>query len=140
MGMSVGEGGKKDRPTPQMNVTPLVDVVLVLLIIFMVVTPLLAKQFWLELPKQDKAEAPPSKARGPLLVRVEAEGKILLNKVPVPLERLQAEVARAMADRAKNEPVFFEAADEVPYATAVAALDATRAGGGANIAVVTQGK
>ncbi len=42
-----------------MNVTPLVDVVLVLLIIFMVVTPLLSKQFWLQLPKQDaKADEP----------------------------------------------------------------------------------
>jgi len=52
--MSVPQGGgKKGGVAPSMNVTPLVDVVLVLLIIFMVVAPLLAKQLWLNLPKKD---------------------------------------------------------------------------------------
>ena len=55
-----GPKGKPGRATPAMNVTPLVDVVLVLLIIFMVITPLLAKQFWLSLPnKPDKEEPQP---------------------------------------------------------------------------------
>src|SRR5207248_1162857 len=46
----------KGSVTPQMNVTPLVDVVLVLLIIFMVITPLLTKNFWVHVPKQEKEE------------------------------------------------------------------------------------
>jgi biopolymer transport protein TolR len=50
MGMNVSAGGKSGNVTPAMNVTPLVDVVLVLLIIFMVVAPLLDKQIWLRLP------------------------------------------------------------------------------------------
>ena len=49
MGMNVSAGGTKGV-SPNMNVTPLVDVVLVLLIIFMVVTPLLTKQLWLSVP------------------------------------------------------------------------------------------
>jgi biopolymer transport protein ExbD/biopolymer transport protein TolR len=54
---SPGKGKKKGRSTPDMNVTPLVDVVLVLLIIFMVITPLLAKQFWVHVPERpDEAE------------------------------------------------------------------------------------
>ena len=57
--MSFAMPSGKGQPAPQMNVTPLVDVVLVLLIIFMVVTPLLTKQFWLHLPPDQKAETPP---------------------------------------------------------------------------------
>jgi biopolymer transport protein ExbD len=55
MAMQLGTGDAKGV-TPTMNVTPLVDVVLVLLIIFMVVTPLLTKQFWVHTPKQEKEE------------------------------------------------------------------------------------
>ena len=54
---SVGKTGARDARS--MNVTPLVDVVLVLLIIFMVITPLLAKQFWLHLPNKTEKEEPP---------------------------------------------------------------------------------
>src|SRR5262249_2024522 len=57
--ISIGVGGKKKVVEPAMNVTPLVDVVLVLLIIFMVVTPLLSKDFWVHLPKQEKQEIEP---------------------------------------------------------------------------------
>ena len=77
MGMeaaSVGDRrkGRRRRAAPQMNVTPLVDVVLVLLIIFMVITPLLAKQFWVHMPdKEDADAAPPSPADlGPIVVSV----------------------------------------------------------------------
>jgi biopolymer transport protein TolR len=52
MGMNVPSGGKGGQVSPAMNVTPLVDVVLVVLIIFMVVAPLLDKQIWLRLPKK----------------------------------------------------------------------------------------
>ena len=57
MGFSLAQGRGRDAVQPRMNVTPLVDVVLVLLIIFMVVTPLLAKQVPLALPKKDDAQA-----------------------------------------------------------------------------------
>src|SRR2546427_12279879 len=54
--MALPIGLAKGPVTPQMNVTPLVDVVLVLLIIFMVITPLLTKNFWVHVPKQEKEE------------------------------------------------------------------------------------
>ena len=61
MAFDVGGGGKKKgRASPDMNVTPRVDVVLVLLIIFMVVTPMLAKQFWVHVPPEvDENDPPP---------------------------------------------------------------------------------
>ena len=75
MAISLGAGARTRPSTPQMNVTPLVDVVLVLLIIFMVVTPLLSKNFWVHLPKQEKEEVTARAARRttpspPLVLRV----------------------------------------------------------------------
>jgi biopolymer transport protein ExbB len=59
MAMTVGTASGGKTVTPTMNVTPLVDVVLVLLIIFMVITPLLQKAFWVHLPKQEQEEVTP---------------------------------------------------------------------------------
>ena len=75
MAMNVGGSG---GPKSDINITPLVDVVLVLLIIFMVITPLLAKQFWLHLPdKVDKQEQEASKNdKPPIVVFVNAAGEI----------------------------------------------------------------
>ena len=73
MAMQIGTTGQKGV-APQMNVTPLVDVVLVLLIIFMVITPLLSKQFWVHTPKQEKTEVTPEDVAKdptpPLVLRV----------------------------------------------------------------------
>jgi biopolymer transport protein ExbD/biopolymer transport protein TolR len=89
MGMSVGQGGgKKHKVTPQMNVTPLVDVVLVLLIIFMVVTPLLTKQFWINVPKKDdEVQQPqPDDAKPPAVLSLAADGSLRINKDPIERE------------------------------------------------------
>src|SRR5689334_19235356 len=94
MAMEVGSGGgKPGRATPSMNVTPLVDVMLVLLIIFMVITPLLAKQFWLYLPnKPDPNEVepptPPDESQLPVVVVVMKSGEIRIGGETVPLDQL----------------------------------------------------
>ncbi len=67
------------KPYDDINITPMVDVVLVLLIIFMVVTPLLTKQFWLNLPKDDKSDVAPPPLRDadqPVVLTVDAQGTI----------------------------------------------------------------
>jgi hypothetical protein len=69
-----------------MNVTPLIDVVLVLLIIFMVITPLMAKNFWVHLPKQEKAEVedePPPDAEPPLVMKLGPGRTISVNDTPI---------------------------------------------------------
>jgi biopolymer transport protein ExbD len=77
---------KKLRIQPEMNVTPLVDVVLVLLIIFMVLAPVVSKSFWVRLPPKDDKEEQldatndPNK---PLVLTIDAEGKTLINKIEV---------------------------------------------------------
>ena len=83
MGAELQVGGPR-RVRPSMNVTPLVDVVLVLLIIFMVVTPLLSKQLWLQLPKQEtKNEAEPPKENKSVVLTVKKDGLLEINGAAV---------------------------------------------------------
>ena len=140
MGMDLGSSSKKPgRATPIMNVTPLVDVVLVLLIIFMVVTPLMAKQFWIHLPnKVEKEEPPPSpdddKA---IVVSVTKEGDILINREKVAESEFSARLHRVLAAKGQRT-VFFDADEEAEFGNAVKAMDLARGGGADTIAVVTQ--
>jgi biopolymer transport protein ExbD len=139
MAMDLGTGtGKKGRAAPSMNVTPLVDVVLVLLIIFMVITPLLEKQFWLNLPnKPDKQEPPtPAEDNKTVMVIVTKKGEIKINTTVVPKDQFSAKLHRVLA-AAGHRIVFFDADDDAPFGTAVDAMDLARGGGATTIAVVT---
>jgi biopolymer transport protein ExbD len=99
----VGEGKSKlGVATPEMNVTPLVDVVLVLLIIFMVITPMLSKQFWVHLPEDRKENVPPPPPNdGPVVVTVAKDGTIRVNRDEVALARSPP---RASAPRSSTPP------------------------------------
>jgi biopolymer transport protein ExbD len=138
MGLSVGSGGQKGAVVPQMNVTPLVDVVLVLLIIFMVVTPLLAKHFFVSTPRPDAQGDPAPRTSVPFTLRVGAAGTLTLAGSEVARAELKRRVASEVAARPKDEALLFEAEDEAPYGLAVEALDLARQGGAANIAVLTK--
>jgi len=134
--MSSSTGATKGA-VPQMNVTPLVDVVLVLLIIFMVVTPLLSKQFWLHLPKKDDTQAaPPSTQNDNIVVTVDRSGAIRVNRTEIPKPEFRDRLARMIAARA-DKTVYFDAENGTPYAFAVEAMDLSRAGGAKTIAILT---
>jgi biopolymer transport protein TolR len=140
MGMNVGSGGK-NSVAPQMNVTPLVDVVLVLLIIFMVVTPLLTKKMWLHVPKKDKVEQetpppPPPDSAKPVVLTYDRDGTIKINAQVVSRQELSQKIRRVLAPR--PEPlVFFDAQNDAVYGEAVEVMDLAREGG-AVIAVLTE--
>ncbi|MFN8544251.1 MAG: biopolymer transporter ExbD [Candidatus Binatia bacterium] len=132
-----GSGG--GRVTPVMNVTPLVDVVLVLLIIFMVITPLLTKKFWIHTPKREKIEVEAQMATDPdppLVLRLGEDRTITVNGTPVSLDDLTPRLRRMFAAR-EDHVLFFDAADEAPYGLAVQVLDQARAGGAVTIATLT---
>ena len=113
MAMNLGEGSRKKGLSPEMNVTPLVDVVLVLLIIFMVITPLLTKGFWLHTPKQEKEEVEKEELAAdpqpPLVLRVAAERTVTVNGADVPLDELALRLKRMFAarDHMGRRPLFF---------------------------------
>ena len=128
---------KPGRATPQMNVTPLVDVVLVLLIIFMMITPLLAKQFWLHLPDKDEKKEPAEASdTPPIVVFVEKSGAIKINREEVAREHFSQKLTRVLAGSGQRT-VFFDADDDADFAKAVEVMDLARGGGATTIAVLT---
>ncbi len=139
MNLSAGGGGKKARPVPTVNVTPLVDVTLVVLIIFMVVTPLMTKTFWLNLPKQEEKNQPvvPNQNNEPLVMTLDKAGVIRINKTVIKKEELKQRLPRFLAAK-RQKVLYFDAHDEVPYGKAVEAMDLSRSGGARSIAILTQ--
>jgi len=136
MGISLDTGAKAKGATPAMNVTPLVDVVLVLLIVFMVVAPLLSKKFSLTLPKQSDDKS----AQGsdvPVVLSVTADGKVLLNKEPIGEAELGLRVERVLAPR-PDKTVYFDADDAAPFGIAVKTMDTARAHGASAVSILTE--
>jgi len=120
-----------------MNVTPLVDVVLVLLIIFMVVTPLLAKQFSLNLPKNEESNEPPDPNNKSIVLTVDKAGSMRVNGQLIARSELRERLPRMLA--AKSQKVaYFDADDDTPYAVAVEAMDFARGAGAKNLAIMTE--
>ncbi len=140
MAMTAGSAGGRDV-VPQMNVTPLVDVVLVLLIIFMVITPLLSKTFWVHAPKQEKEtvkrEDLAPDPNPPLVLRVGPNRSIRVNGTEVGLAELPDRLRRMFAAR-EDHLLFFDAVDDAEYGFAVEVMDRAREGGAVTIATLVE--
>ena len=143
MGMSSGGGGSK--AVPYINVTPLIDVLLVLLIIFMVVTPLKPKRFKTLIPEQQQnapADATPSKLT--LRVDIEKDSKLQLNDEDIgtidDTRRLSTRLADIMRQREEQrvtkfgtdiieKTVFIKAPESFKYGEVVKVIDAVKGAG-----------
>jgi len=138
MGMSTDTSGGKKRPAPSINVTPLVDVVLVVLIIFMIVTTMMTRTFALNLPKEEKKDANPNDSdMKPVVLTIDRGGVIRANQTVLSKPEVKDRVIRMLA--AKNQKtLFFDAQDGVPYGQAVEVIDLVRAGGVKSIAMLTE--
>jgi len=120
----------------EINVTPFVDVMLVLLIIFMVAAPLMTVGVPVELPKT-AANALPAEQEEPLTVTISADGKVTLQTTEVEKEALVGRL-RAIAAERDSTRVFLRADGAVPYATVVQVMGALNRGGFADIGLVTE--
>ena len=138
MGATLGGGKHKQGSTPTINITPLVDVVLVVLIIFMIVTPMVTKTFWLNLPPKDDTKEPvPPSDNKPLVMTVDKAGVIRVNTTVLQKHELKERVPRLLA--AKDQKVlYFDAESDASYAAAIEAMDLSRAGGVKSIAILTE--
>jgi biopolymer transport protein TolR len=116
----------------EINVTPLVDVVLVLLIIFMVTAPFLQGGFEIDLPK---VAARGLDVREGLIVSVRADRKIAVGNSVVAFEKLEEALAGAGAAR---RPVFLKADQSVPYGLIVELIARLRKSGVASLGIVTE--
>lgn len=140
--MGIEIGGPKNGPKvkPAMNITPLVDIVLVLLIIFMTVAPSLIKQFFVQIPKHEdkKAEVAQDDKNKPVVLKVKKDGTLEITGNPIEKAGLREKLKRVLAAKNGDHTVFFIADEEAPYGAAVEAMDIARAGGAAPLTVLTE--
>lgn len=127
-------GGR--RPMAEINVTPMVDVMLVLLIIFMVAAPLLTVGVPIELPKT-AATPLPSEAEEPLTIAMTADGGIRVQNTEVAREGF-IPLLRSVAAERDSDKVFLRADGGIPYADVMQVMGALNASGFNNIGLVTE--
>ncbi|MCY1126983.1 protein TolR [Frigidibacter sp. RF13] len=139
-----GGGGRRRRGSrgktavmSEINVTPFVDVMLVLLIIFMVAAPLLTVGVPLELPKT-AAKAVPTEQEEPLTISVQVDGTISIQNTPIAEGELIAKLQAIAAER-QDDKLFLRADGAIPYERVVQVMGALNNGGFSNITLVTDG-
>jgi len=125
----------RTRPMSEINVTPFVDVMLVLLIIFMVAAPLVTVGVPVALPKT-AAGALPADQEEPLTVTLTATGAVQIQTTEVERDALVGRL-RAIATERDSDRVFLRADGAVPYAQVMEVMGALNAGGFSNIGLVT---
>ena len=137
MAFSLGNGGGDEDPVlADINVTPLVDVMLVLLIIFMIAAPMLHQGIEVALPRS-QAKALPVKVEDPLVVSINKDGLVYIQETPVAaadlVERLKSTIARR-----HDDSVFLKGDREVAYGKVIDVLDVLQRGGIQHVGMVTE--
>lgn len=136
-----GGGGRRGRrrggaaPMADINVTPFIDVMLVLLIIFMVAAPMLTVGVPVELP-ETAANALPTEQEEPLAITMTADGKLLIQKNEIQPDELIVKLTAIAAERTSDK-IFLRADGSIPYAKVAEVMGALNKGGFNNIGLVT---
>jgi len=132
--MQVGGSGTVKS---EINVTPLVDVVLVLLIIFMVITPVVQMGYLVKVPPKAPANLPPSAVQDQIVLRLQPEGRVLINKDEMTLQDFPGRIREILRGNT-SKMVFFSGSRDVDYETTMNFLDIARASGAKNIGIIVE--
>ena len=127
--------GREHRPLSEINVTPFVDVMLVLLIIFMVTAPMMQQGLDVDLP--ETTTQPMRIKDDSLVLTVKKDGTVLIANAAVPAEELE-EKLKAVLEGRESDEIFLRADKQVPYGAVVKVMAAARAGGAKALGVVTE--
>lgn len=132
MGMNVGKSGL----VSEINVTPFVDVMLVLLIIFMVATPMMTEGLEVDLPQTKQVEVLPTETDH-LILTVRRDGRIFLDEYAIEdMNELGGYLQRLVKE--KNRTLFMQADREVPYGLVVEVMGQVKAAGIENLGVIAE--
>ncbi len=137
--MSMGSGGGSGVRS-EINITPRVDVVLVLLIIFMVATPILQMGLDVEVPPKVEVQGtPPPSEQNQLVITVKRDGIYLNTQKVASAKELANLIGAQMSSRANpaEKVVFINSEDSVPFERAVEAMDAAHLGGALKVGFLT---
>ena len=127
--------GRVHRPLAEINVTPFVDVMLVLLIIFMVTAPMMQQGVDVDLP--ETTTQPLRIHEEPLILTVKADGKVFISRREVELEDLSAKL-EAIFEGRDDKQIFLRADKKTTYGIVVKAMAAARRAGATKLGMVTE--
>jgi biopolymer transport protein ExbD len=117
------------------NITPMVDVILVLLIIFMISVPLLQMGYPVQVPPKVQTSAPPPTQEDQIIVRMDAQGQTYINTTRIPLADFGGRLKDALTGR-QSKVVFFAADGELQYDKVADFMDLCRDSGAENLGIV----
>jgi biopolymer transport protein TolR len=132
--MQVGGSGSMRS---DINVTPLVDVVLVLLIIFMVITPVVQMGYLVKVPPKAPANLPPSAVQDQIVLRLAPDDRVLINKDEMTMNDFPARIREILRGNT-SKMVFFSGSRDVDYESTMKFLDLARASGAKNIGIIVE--
>lgn len=136
MALQVGMPHDEESVLSEINITPLVDVMLVLLIIFMITAPMLHQGIEVALPKSE-AQVLPTRIEDPLVLSINRDGLVYVRDKPVHPTKL-VEVLTPMLRGRADQIVFLKGDRDVAYGRVVEVLDTLRRGGIVQVGMVTE--
>jgi biopolymer transport protein TolR len=128
--------GSSPRLLTEINVTPFVDVMLVLLIIFMVTAPMMVQGIDVDLPTVEAPNIPTTDER--LIVSITADRKVYINEYPVEMEMLRPKLKALYRNRSTREGVLLRADETISYGLVVEVMGTIRQAGVTQIGMVTE--
>ncbi len=136
--MAMAVGGGRGGPTSEINMTPMIDVLLVLLIIFMVIQPTLQKGIEVQVPPvEERAASEPSPDQ--IVLEIHPGPRYTINQIPVSAENLEARIRGIFQDRPRKV-LFVKGAETLTYGDVIEAVDAARGGGIEVVGLVPRGR
>jgi biopolymer transport protein TolR len=136
--MSMDLGGAKGGVKSDINVTPLVDVMLVLLIIMMLITPMLNQGVAMRLPEATNSVDKPT-TQDNTVIAISKDGSVYLNAKPISEAELATKISEALEIK-KEKSVFIKADEEAAYSAIMATMDQLRQAGVEDIGLITEHK
>jgi len=139
MGRRGGGRGRRHRPMSEINVTPFVDVVLVLLIIFMVAAPLMTVGVPVDLPRTNATPLP--QEQEPLTITVDSQGRLFLQETEVEMEALVPQLQAIMGSQPQGQPerrIFVRGDRAISYGRVMEVMGTVSAAGFSRVALLAE--